>query len=116
MTTKPKAKKFRIRRSASAASDIARRVEAASDAAAHSATGQLPLDGDAMPFQPAEDGFGEAPYPTAAPIAISEHEDSGVELAAIRKEGLTGRQLRLARRVAQKQGLAATSDFDALPA
>lgn len=32
----------------------------------------------------------------------------------IRKEGLTGRQLRMARRVAQKHGLAHTSDFDAV--
>lgn len=36
------------------------------------------------------------------------------EIDAIRREGLTGRQLRLARRVAQKHGLAATSDFDAV--
>lgn len=32
----------------------------------------------------------------------------------IRKEGLTGRQLRMARRMAQKHGLAPTSDFDAV--
>lgn len=35
-------------------------------------------------------------------------------LEAIRKEGLTGRQLRMARRVAQKHNLAVTSDFDAV--
>lgn len=33
---------------------------------------------------------------------------------AIRREGLTGRQLRMARRVAQKHGLSPTSDFDAV--
>ena len=33
---------------------------------------------------------------------------------AIRREGLTGRQLRMARRVAQKHDLAPTSDFDAV--
>ena len=33
---------------------------------------------------------------------------------AIRQEGLTGRQLRMARRVAQKHGMAPTSDFDAV--
>jgi len=33
---------------------------------------------------------------------------------AIRREGLTGRQLRMARRVAQKNGIAAVSDFDAV--
>ncbi len=36
------------------------------------------------------------------------------ELDAIRREGLTGRQLRMARRVAQKHGLAPTSDHDAV--
>jgi capsular polysaccharide transport system permease protein len=36
------------------------------------------------------------------------------DIDAIRQEGLTGRQLRMARRVAQKSGLAVTSDFDAV--
>ena len=36
------------------------------------------------------------------------------EIATIRQEGLTGRQLRLARRMAQKHGIEATSDFDAV--
>tara|TARA_R100000908_G_C3747876_1_gene142870 strand:- start:320 stop:1783 length:1464 start_codon:yes stop_codon:yes gene_type:complete len=36
------------------------------------------------------------------------------DIDAIRREGLTGRQLRMARRVAQKHGLAPTSDFDAV--
>ncbi len=38
----------------------------------------------------------------------------GTELDAIKREGLTGRQLRMARRLAQKNGLAATSDYDAV--
>jgi capsular polysaccharide transport system permease protein len=37
-----------------------------------------------------------------------------LDMDAIRREGLTGRQLRMARRVAQKHGLAPTSDFDAV--
>jgi capsular polysaccharide transport system permease protein len=36
------------------------------------------------------------------------------DIDAIRREGLTGRQLRMARRVAQKHGIAPTSDFDAV--
>ncbi|WP_375175637.1 capsule biosynthesis protein [Pseudooceanicola sp.] len=36
------------------------------------------------------------------------------DLDAIKQEGLTGRQLRMARRVAQKHGLAPTSDYDAV--
>jgi len=36
------------------------------------------------------------------------------DIDAIRREGLTGRQLRMARRMAQKHGLAPISDFDAV--
>ncbi|PHP27204.1 capsule biosynthesis protein [Limimaricola cinnabarinus] len=36
------------------------------------------------------------------------------DIDKIRREGLTGRQLRMARRVAQKQGLEVASDFDAV--
>ncbi len=79
MTTKPKAKKFRIRRD--------------------SPMGQ---GGEqAAPVTPQE------PQPSAAP-------NDADQIDAIRREGLTGRQLRMARRVAQKQGLAVTSDFDAV--
>ncbi len=39
---------------------------------------------------------------------------AGTELDAIKREGLTGRQLRMARRLAQKHNLAATSDYDAV--
>ncbi|WP_439156003.1 capsule biosynthesis protein [Yoonia sp.] len=40
--------------------------------------------------------------------------DTVADLEAISKEGLTGRQLRMARRVAHKQGLSVASDFDAV--
>ena len=71
MTTKPKVKKFRIRR----------------------------------------DGAGEKP--TAEPVAPPPPTRPEM-LEAISKEGLTGRQLRMARRVAQKNGLEVSSDFDAV--
>lgn len=82
-----------------------------------------------------EDGFGDGPYPTAQggeammltgairpgtrPANASEMpsgtpEGAPMEIDGIRREGLTGRQLRLARRLAQKHGLPATSDFDAV--
>lgn len=76
-----------------------------------------------------DDGFGDAPYPTA-PDQMAAMMEAGAEaqplsgqraepaapmdLDQIRKEGLTGRQLRMARRMAQKYGLPATSDFDAV--
>jgi capsular polysaccharide transport system permease protein len=81
MTTKPKAKKFRIRR-------------------------------DSPMGQAGETSTPNAAQPAAAPPAPAAMGPT--DLDAIRREGLTGRQLRMARRVAQKQGLAVTSDFDAV--
>ncbi|WP_372573881.1 capsule biosynthesis protein [Ruegeria jejuensis] len=85
MTTKPKARKFRIRRT---------------DA------------GSARPETPeAADSNADSPPP---------EQDGGTgniaqtDIAAIKREGLTGRQLRMARRMAQKHNLPATSDYDAV--
>ncbi len=109
MTTKPKAKKFRIRRSTSLVNDLRRTApDAAPDA---------PAAQPAPEFGgPVDDGFGNTPYPTAAAETLShvDQANAETEIARIRKEGLTGRQLRMARRVAQKHGLAPTSDFDAV--
>lgn len=87
-----------------------------------------------MLFDNPEDGFGDQKFETAGgPVASGaragnagspqEPEPSAGpeanhpvahELAAIRKEGLTGRQLRTARRLAQSHNLPATSDHDAV--
>lgn len=76
MTTKPKVKKFRVRRKT-----------------------------------PQEQGQAEAvAEPTDGPAMPSHAE----QIAAISKEGLTGRQLRMARRVALKNGFEASSDYDAV--
>ncbi len=93
MTTK--AKKFRIRRNPPTSGE------------ARSPRAQT-QDNDSL-FAGPEDGLGDAPFPTAGVPAPREDE-----IDAIRREGLTGRQLRMARRVAQKHGLAPTSDFDAV--
>ena len=73
-----------------------------------------------------DDGFGPGLFPTAGnpvaqPVARARQPepapqdlDPEAEEEAIRRESLTGRQLRLARRMAQKHGLPATSDFDAV--
>ena len=87
MTTKPKARKFRIRR-----------PDGIDPAARGAGTANA---GQAAPAQ-----AGPAVKARVAPKAMTIDE--------IRQEGLTGRQLRMARRVAQKHGLAATSDFDAV--
>lgn len=85
-----------------------------------------------MPFASrGDDGFGAEPFATArgrpTPHAAAETAairsplppalpaaEAGPEIDAIRREGLTGRQLRMARRLAEKHGLPATSDFDAV--
>jgi capsular polysaccharide transport system permease protein len=113
MTTKPRAKKFRIRRSGSLAGQPAGPGKSQQKPAAGKAAGTP----DANPFEGhgTEDGFGDEPFPTAAK-ARKPAEDPAVtaEIEAIRKEGLTSRQLRMARRVAQKYGLEPTSDYDAI--
>lgn len=57
----------------------------------------------------------EAPQPAREGEVSSAAQVAGeTDMEAIRKEGLTGRQLRMARRMSQKHGLAVTSDFDAV--
>ncbi len=135
MTTKPKAKKFRIRRSAgappaAAASAQPRAVAGAGAGGARAASGGGAAAAQDMMFAPDDDdGFGDGAFPTAGRAVGAERRASVVaqgevmnagevsveaEIAEIRREGLTGRQLRMARRVAQKHGLAPTSDFDAV--
>ncbi|EAR52006.1 capsular polysaccharide export inner-membrane protein,BexC/CtrB/KpsE family protein [Oceanicola granulosus HTCC2516] len=117
MTTKPKARKFRIRRSPGTAGaggvtpatgeaeERPRpRVVAGAEAAREAPAAAEP---EAARAAPAGGGLSGA---VDSPEQVAEEDD----LDAIRKEGLTGRQLRMARRVAQKQGLAVTSDFDAV--
>ncbi|ETX28004.1 capsule polysaccharide transporter [Roseivivax isoporae LMG 25204] len=89
---KLRARKFRIRRSASAETPP-QETRAASEAPPSPAT---PAPARDAPTHPAPEGAGET------------------DIQAIRQEGLTGRQLRMARRIAQKHGLAPTSDFDAV--
>ena len=118
MTTKPKAKKFRIRRSTPNAADAIRR---ATNEGAEAATPRPIVDDQMFAPADADDGFGDQPFATAAqkpegpkPVPAQDEASYDEAIAAIRKEGLTGRQLRMACRVAQKHGLAPTSDFDAV--
>ncbi len=123
MTTKPKAKKFRIRRSSVIGG--AQPVEEARPEQAAQAPRELnPLEQSVA--DGTEDGFPDEGFTTASRAAPTQGQGEGSaaaanqvgqgedELAAIRKEGLTGRQLRMARRLAQKHGLPATSDYDAV--
>lgn len=137
MTMKLKAKRYNFRRPdpvapgapvapAAAAAPLARAVpRPAANTVASPTAAAAP-----RPRPPVEDdGFGSAPFPTARDQIVAMMDDgnartvaspdsvrdpSVLDLEQIRKEGLTGRQLRLARRMAQKHGLPATSDFDAV--
>jgi len=99
MTMKPKGKKFRIRRTGTSP---------------NSGGGQRP----GATGSDSEDGFGPGAFPGSAAAEPGDQPAQGLsveqELAAIRQEGLTGRQLRMARRTAQKHGLQPASDFDAV--
>jgi capsular polysaccharide transport system permease protein len=73
----------------------------------------MPQGDDASLLAPHDDGFGSAPFPGSAKAQAAEAGTQGA-IAEISREGLTGRQLRLARRMAQKHGFQPTSDFDAV--
>ncbi|UWQ59513.1 capsule biosynthesis protein [Leisingera caerulea] len=123
MTTKPRAKKFRIRRSpAAAGSREAGAAPAAQGAAAVAAqaharpepqaAGAASARAAAAPAAAERDGAGAAPL--SGMVSSAREASMETDIEAIRREGLTGRQLRLARRMAQKHNLDATSDFEAV--
>ncbi|UTS81270.1 capsule biosynthesis protein [Phaeobacter piscinae] len=125
MTTKPKAKKFRVRRSGGAAAQPAAARPVPPPSAADAAQAAPPM---ASATAAGQTGAGEAGPGAPGRIETSPADDAisikepskattgkpSTDLDEIRKEGLTGRQLRLARRIAQKNNLPATSDFDAV--
>ncbi|MBA96979.1 capsule biosynthesis protein [Sulfitobacter sp.] len=119
MTTKPKARKFRIRRNAPVASQPAQPAVAATPADPQGAAARPA----AQPSRPRAVADTPRPAPSSprntgpvrsGEVASASEVSSEQDMDAIRREGLTGRQLRMARRVAQKHGLAPTSDFDAV--
>lgn len=116
MITKPKARKFRIKRSPSAetesATPQAQAPKADKPVVMPEPVRPEPRTQQAQPIRLAA----AAPQPTARSGEVSSAAQVSGEqdMDAIRQEGLTGRQLRMARRVAQKHDLPATSDFDAV--
>jgi capsular polysaccharide transport system permease protein len=129
MTMKLKAKRYNLRRPdpvAPAAAAIAMspptpRPTPANTIGSPRAPANRPTANKQAPVE--DDGFGSAPFPTAKDQIVAmmdasapqpNRDTAALDLEQIRKEGLTGRQLRLARRMAQKHGLPATSDFDAV--
>ncbi|MBD3804366.1 MAG: capsule biosynthesis protein [Thioclava sp.] len=118
MTTSPKVSKYRIRRDGPVLSDGTAQP-AAPAAAAPPRKPPAVEDAQTDPatlFDPQDDGFGDQKFPTAggSEVLAAGQKTPEEEIAAIRAEGLTGRQLRLARRMAQKHGIEASSDFEAV--
>lgn len=104
----------------SSATALTQRTPAYAARMANESTSAPHRPADDRPFDTYDDGFGSQPFPTAAAanraeaVTTSDEAAHGDDIDAIRREGLTGRQLRMARRMAQKYGLPATSDFDAI--
>lgn len=145
MTTKPKANRYRIPRSAGAAAQQAEKADAqeasqddpagspdpTEQAVASIVGGQADQGADQkagtqadtpnpleqMASDGQEDGLppigGKARVEVQRNIKLSE-ADLAAEIDKVRKEGLTGRQLRMARRVAQKHGVHADNDHEAV--
>lgn len=140
MTTKPKAKKFRIRRNSPGpvmpgpeavqqapqgysvpdAQAAPQRVQPNPQPTHVRPTPTQPGPIQSGPTQPGPSQSGSAavahqPEPLMQGDVASAREMAGEnDIDAIRREGLTGRQLRMARRVAHNHNLPATSDFDAV--
>ena len=110
MTTKPKARKFRIKRTTPLG------VEGSEN---HAANRSVPREAEDLPRPQAR--ATQEPLQTPAQntprqgtVDSPKQVKAETDIDAIRREGLTGRQLRMARRMAQKHGLAPISDFDAV--
>lgn len=122
MTTKPRAKKFRIRRSTAAAgardAGTSPAAPGAAAAAGQPQPGQQAAAASAVRPAAASSAPAKNTATGGAPLSgmVSSARETKLEtdIDAIRREGLTGRQLRLARRMAQKHNLPATSDFEAV--
>ncbi len=104
MTTKPTAKKFRIRRPGGPA------------------TGAAPTGPSFEPGPRTDDGFGSQPYPTSAAAQQQPRPQPGPDTPAAvaggdkspGANGLTARQMRMARRLAHRHGLNPRDDAEAL--
>lgn len=97
--------KFRVRRGAGGAAATVQKVA------------RQGADAEDLPFAPgaSDHGFGEESYLPDPPAQGAEPaQDMAKDLAAIRAEGLSGRQFRTARRLAQKHGIAASDDAEAV--
>ncbi|WP_108484244.1 capsule biosynthesis protein [Oceaniglobus ichthyenteri] len=110
MTTKPKVRKFRIRRSSPLATGTAEVEDAGVEPQEAAQPVRAPdMSDDILQKTPAPAPDHEVDSP-----AKPEETSPDDAMTALRKEGLTGRQLRMARRLAQKHDLSPSTDFEAV--
>lgn len=142
MTTPPKARRYRLSREESVVSNARANVADSEErrVRVNLRKGQpddLPGDTGEMPFAAgtADDGFGNVAFPGSAKAeamtsadgqsdSISTDRSQGTltddnssmeaRIAAVRAENLTGRQLRMARRIAAMHEINVSSDFEAV--
>ncbi|GAA3867177.1 capsule biosynthesis protein [Celeribacter arenosi] len=141
MNTKVKAQKFRLRRAERTGAPTADDAKSPADDAAlfdnagaddgfgdeaypGSAAADTPSDpatkrptrrrGAAAATLGTPGGKSETDDTPATPAKPERASETSTDIETVRREGLTGRQLRMARRVAQKHGIETTSDFEAV--
>ncbi len=99
----PRARKFRLRRAQPLSGEFAPRAAGAPGTTPPAASVKAPPPVGGPTHQAA-----------ASQGATTDGQAAATGVDAIRAEGLTGRQLRTARRVAQRHGLSTSSDFEAV--
>ncbi|GLK65445.1 MULTISPECIES: capsule polysaccharide transporter [Paracoccus] len=124
MTTPPKARAYRINREESvlATGTASRAVETARKVQVQVHKHNPPPASGKAPeqlFSTNEDGFGDMRFPGAEPKpakAVERPPDALIEeqIAAVRAENLTDRQLRMARRIAAMHEIEVQSDYEAV--
>ncbi|MEB8387742.1 capsule biosynthesis protein [Rhodobacteraceae bacterium KMM 6894] len=117
MTMKPKARKFRIRRTPGSEDGYGANAPpqaANTGAPANPQRAHPPAASHPAPATATGSGAVADDTPRSGQVSSAREMSTSQSIDEIRKEGLTGRQLRMARRMAQKHGLAPTSDFDAV--
>jgi capsular polysaccharide transport system permease protein len=119
MNTKPSATKFRIRRPGepTTGASTADRPQAVPPSVERPQTSARAPDFEPGPRR--DDGFGSEPFPTAAapqgsPAPAPVASGTAAPVDGLRPEEMTGRQLRVARRLAQRHGLTPSSDAEAV--
>jgi capsular polysaccharide transport system permease protein len=121
MNIKPSATKFRIRRPGESAAGGTTTAAGGASRLPPGSAAPPPAAPDFEPGPRKDDGFGSEPFPTAAARAPAAGaaapvppQQPGAATDGPRPEEMTGRQLRIARRLAHRHGLSPSTDAEAV--